>query len=36
MTDTEDSQQIEIQLRAHRRVIRRKRYRATCDCPDRP
>jgi transposase len=36
MADTEDSQQLEIQVRAYRRVIRRKRYRATCDCPDRP
>jgi len=36
MADSEDSQQIEIQVRAYRRVIRRKRYRATCDCPDRP
>jgi transposase len=36
MTDTEDSEQIEIEVRAHRRVIRRKRYRVTCDCPDRP
>jgi transposase len=36
MTDTEDSEQIEIVVRAHRRVIRRKRYRAACDCPDRP
>ena len=26
MTDTEDSQQIEIEVRAYRRVIRRKRY----------
>lgn len=36
MTDTEDSEQVEIEVRAHRRVIRRRRYRATCDCPDRP
>ena len=36
MADSEDSQQIEIQVRASRRVIRRKRYRATCECPDRP
>jgi transposase len=36
MTETEDSEQIEIVVRAHRRVIRRKRYRAACDCPDRP
>jgi transposase len=36
MTDTEDSEQIEIAVRAHRRVIHRKRYRAACDCADRP
>jgi transposase len=33
MTATEDSEQIEIDVKAHRRVIRRKRYRQTCDCP---
>jgi transposase len=33
MTDTEDSEQIEIEVRAHRRVIRRRRYRKTCPCP---
>lgn len=33
MTATEDSEQIEIEVKAHRRVIRRKRYRQTCDCP---
>ena len=33
MTDTEDSEQIEIEVQAHRRVIRRKRYRRTCACP---
>jgi transposase len=35
-TDTEDSEQIEIEVRAHRRVIRRRRNEATCDCPDQP
>ncbi len=34
--DTEDSEQIEIEVRAHRRVIRRRRNEATCDCPDQP
>ena len=34
MTDTEDSEQLEIEVRAYRRVIRRKRYRRTCTCPD--
>src|SRR5829696_9670711 len=33
MTDTEDSEQIEIDVKAHRRVIQRKRYRKTCTCP---
>ena len=31
---TEDSSTIEIDVRAHRRVIQRKRYRRTCSCPD--
>jgi transposase len=30
--DTEDSEQIEIDVRAYRRVIRRRRYRRTCTC----
>jgi transposase len=33
MSDTEDSEQLEIEVRAYRRVIHRKRYRQTCDCP---
>lgn len=33
MTDTEDSEQIESEVRAHRRVLRRRRYRKTCTCP---
>ena len=33
MTDTEDSEQLEIEVKAYRRVIHRKRYRNTCDCP---
>jgi transposase len=36
MTETEDSELIEVEVRAHRRRIRRKRYRRTCDCPDTP
>ena len=36
MTQTEDSEVIEIEVRAHRRRIRRKRYRSTCDCPGVP
>ena len=36
MADTEDSETIEIDVRPHRRRIRRKRYRAGCDCPDVP
>jgi len=34
MTETEDSEVIEIEVRPYRRRIRRKRYRATCDCPE--
>jgi transposase len=30
--DTEDSEQIEIDVRAYRRVYRRRRYRPTCTC----
>jgi transposase len=29
---TDDSEQIEIEVRAHRRVIKRKRYKPTCTC----
>lgn len=29
---TEDSEQIEIEVQAYRRVIRRQRYQRTCDC----
>jgi transposase len=32
MSDTEDSEVLEIDVRAHRRRIRRRRYRAMCDC----
>ena len=32
MTDTEDSEQLEIEVKAYRRVIHRKRYRNSCDC----
>ncbi len=32
MSATEDSELTEIDVRAHRRRIRRRRYRATCDC----
>jgi transposase len=30
--DTEDSELLEIEVRAHRRRLRRRRYRATCHC----
>ena len=33
---TEDSEILEIEVKAHRRVVRRKRYRSTCDCPNTP
>jgi transposase len=31
-SDTEDSEQIEIEVKAYRRVIRRRRYQASCAC----
>jgi transposase len=31
-SDTEDSEQIEIEVRAYRRVIHRRRYQRTCTC----
>jgi len=34
--ETEDSEQIEIEVKAHRRIIRRKRYRPTCTCGASP
>ena len=34
MSQTEDSEVIEVEVHAHRRWIRRKRYRRTCDCPN--
>ena len=33
--DTEDSEQIEIDVRAYRRVIHRRRYQRTCTCQGR-
>lgn len=33
---TEDSEVIEVEVRAHRRLIRRRRYRRTCQCPQQP
>lgn len=36
ISETEDSEVIELDVRAHRRRILRKRYRRTCDCPDAP
>ena len=35
-SDTEDSEQIEIDVKAYRRVIRRRRYQRTCSCADCP
>jgi transposase len=34
--DTEDSIILEVDVRAHRRVIRRRRYRPTCSCAAHP
>jgi transposase len=31
-SDTEDSEQIEVEVRAYRRRLRRRRYQATCRC----
>jgi transposase len=36
MTDSEDSEVIEIDVRPYRRRIRRRRYRSTCGCPGVP
>jgi transposase len=33
---TEDSQILEVEVRAHRRIIRRRRYRPTCGCGAHP
>jgi transposase len=35
-SDTEDSEQIEIDVRAYRRRIRRRRYQRTCPCSNGP
>jgi transposase len=35
-SDTEDSEQIEIEVRAYRRLIRRRRYQRTCPCANCP
>ena len=36
LLSTEDSEQVEVEVRAYRRVIKRKRYRKTCRCPKVP
>jgi transposase len=35
-SDSEDSEQIEIEVKAYRRVIRRRRYQRTCSCANGP
>ena len=35
-SDTEDSEQVEIEVRAYRRRIRRRRYQRTCSCSGCP
>ena len=35
-SDTEDSEQIEIEVRPYRRVIKRRRYQRTCTCANCP
>ena len=34
MGETEDSEVVELDVRAHRRRVRRRRYLRTCNCPD--
>jgi transposase len=36
LSRTEDSEQVEVEVRAYRRVIKRKRYHKTCECPGVP
>ena len=36
MLSSEDSQQVEIEIKAHRRVIKRRKYRKACRCPGVP
>ena len=36
LEQTEDSEIIEVEVRAHRRLIRRTRYRPRCQCPTQP
>ena len=36
LPDSEDSEVVEIEVQAYRRLIRRKRYRPTCDCDALP
>ncbi len=36
LASTEDSEVVEVEVRAHRRVIRRRRYEQTCSCPSEP
>ncbi|MDI6773541.1 MAG: IS66 family transposase [bacterium] len=36
LAGSEDSEVVEVEVRAYRRVIRRQRYRPTCQCPRLP
>ncbi len=36
MLSTEDSQQVEIEVKAYRRVIKRRKYKKACTCPGVP
>jgi transposase len=36
LAGTRDSELVEVEVRAYRRKIRRKRYRRTCQCPGQP
>ena len=33
---TEDSEEVVVEVKAHRRVIKRKRYKPVCECPSNP
>lgn len=36
LNGTEDSEEVVVEVRAHRRVIKRKRYKPTCQCASNP
>jgi transposase len=36
INDTEDAEELVVEVKAHRRIIRRKKYKKTCSCPKTP